>query len=156
MPTITIEFDSERVQNLFKALSNAVSPDGFADTMKEIGEDLLYSTRQRMIQGIAPDGSQWTPLSAVTLAIRRKRGRSGAKPLIDTGTLKTALNYRILPAGVSIGTNRQGAHAHQFGTNRAGRGRKVTIPPRPFLGISDEDTEAIERTIVRAIEGGIE
>ncbi|MCL1860978.1 MAG: phage virion morphogenesis protein [Proteobacteria bacterium] len=156
MPDFTIEFDSERIQSLLKALSNAVSPDGFADTMKEVGEDMLYSTRQRMIQGIAPDGSQWAPLSTVTLAIRRARGRSGSKPLIDTGTLKTTLNVRILPDGLAIGTNRQGAHAHQFGTNRAGRGRKVAIPPRPFLGVSDEDMEAIERTIARAIEGGIE
>jgi len=155
MPEITVEFDSERIQSLFKELSNAVSLDGFFDTMEEIGEDLLYSTRQRMIRGVAPDGSQWTPLSAVTLAIRRGRGRSGSKPLIDTGTLKTTLNYRVLPDGIAIGTNRQGAHVHQFGTNRAGRGRKVTVPPRPFLGVSDEDTEAIERTIVRAIEGGI-
>jgi hypothetical protein len=53
MPSITIEVDSQRVQSLLKQLSNDCSPDGIADTMKEIGEDLLYSTRQNNHPGAA-------------------------------------------------------------------------------------------------------
>jgi phage gpG-like protein len=38
-----------------------------------------------------------------------------------------------------------------LGSNRAGRGNKVTIPARPFLGLSDADMDGIERTIARVL-----
>ncbi|MDR2015549.1 MAG: phage virion morphogenesis protein [Azoarcus sp.] len=158
MPSITIEVDSERVQSLLKQLSNACSPEGFADTMKEIGEDLVYSTRQRFITGTAPDGSKWERLSDVTMAFRAKRGRRGSKPLIDTGTMQNSVSYSATSDGLTIGVNRQfgsnaNAAVHQLGTDRAGRGRKVTIPARPFLGLSDNDIDGIERTIARVLGG---
>jgi phage virion morphogenesis protein len=152
----SIEIDTERVQTLLQRLIKSVSPTGFADTMTEIGEDLVYSTRQRFVQGVAPDGSRWDKLSPVTLALGIKRGRRGDKPLIDTGTLEQSVHYDVLPDGLRIGVNRQyksGAHAgvHQFGTHRAGRGNKVTLSARPFLELSDDDVDKIERTIIRAI-----
>lgn len=158
MPTITIEVDSERVQSLLKQLANDCSAEGIADTMKEIGEDLLYSTRQRFIAGTAPDGSRWQPLSPVTIALRVKRGRRGSKPLIDTSTMQNNVSYSVTGDGLTIGVNRQfgqnaNAAVHQFGTNRAGRGRKVVIPSRPFLGLSDTDLDGIERTIARVLGG---
>jgi hypothetical protein len=61
MPAITIEADSARVQSLLKQLAKGCSPEGFADTMKEIGEDLRYSTRQRFITGIVPDAGAKSP-----------------------------------------------------------------------------------------------
>jgi phage virion morphogenesis protein len=156
MPAITIEVDSARVQSLLKQLAKGCSPEGFADTMKEIGEDLLYSTRQRFITGTAPDGSRWQPLSAATLALRARRGRSGTKPLVDTGTMKTNISYSADGDGLAIAVNREFAHVHQFGTNRAGRGRKATIPKRPFLGLSDADIDGIERTVARQLTGSAE
>jgi phage virion morphogenesis protein len=161
MATYTIEIDSEHIQSLLQHLAKAVSPEGFGDTMKEIGEDLVYSTKQRFIQGVAPDGTQWKGLSPVTLAMRIKRGRGGAKPLIDTGTLKDSVNYDPQPDGLVLFVNRQypggraTAAVHQTGTDRAGRGHKVTIPKRPFLGVSESDIGQMERTVVRAIDVAI-
>jgi phage virion morphogenesis protein len=39
---------------------------------------------------------------------------------------------------VAVGTNRVYAAIHQLG-GQAGRGRKVTIPARPYLGVSAAD-----------------
>jgi phage virion morphogenesis protein len=157
MQTITIEVDSARVQSLLKQLANDCS-EGFVDTMKEIGEDLLYSTRQRFITGVASDGSRWKQLSEATIAMRVKRGRHGKKPLMDTETMRDNVSYSVAGDGLTISVNRRfgpnaNAAVHQFGTDRAGRGRKVTIPARPFLGLSDSDIDGIERTIVRVLEG---
>jgi phage virion morphogenesis protein len=158
MATYTIEIDSNRIQGLLQRLAKAVSPEEFQLTMGEIGDDLVHSTGQRFIQGIAPDGSPWKALSPVTLALRVKRGRPGTRPLIDTGTLKGSVNYDAQPDGLTLFVNRQygggraTAAVHQTGTDRAGRGHKVTIPARPFLGVSDSDVDQMERTIVRAID----
>lgn len=39
------------------------------------------------------------PLAPATLAARRRRGRTGEKPLIDTGQLRAAVNFVIRPRG---------------------------------------------------------
>jgi phage virion morphogenesis protein len=43
---------------------------------------------------------------------------------------------------VVLGVNKVYAAIHHFG-GPAGRGRKVTIPPRPYLGLSEADREEI-------------
>jgi phage virion morphogenesis protein len=159
MATVTIEIDSGRVQTLLERLSNGCSPAGMADTFKEIGEDLVYSTQQRFITGVAPDGERWESLSAVTLRLRARRGRQGTKPLVDTGTMSGNVSYQLTGDGLTVGVKRRfgksakaTAAVHQFGTTSAGRNHKVTIPARPFLGLSEADIDGIEATIVRAIE----
>jgi len=72
---------------------------------------------------------------------------TGMKPLIDSGNLKRQIRYRIINggAGVAIGTERfadeweGGAAVHQFGTTNAGKKHNITIPARPFLGLSASD-----------------
>lgn len=41
------------------------------------------------------DEGPFAPLSPVTLSKRRKRGRTGTKPLIDTGQLRNAITYVV-------------------------------------------------------------
>lgn len=43
---------------------------------------------------------------------------------------------------VEVGSNLVYARIHQYG-GQAGRGRKVTIPPRPFLGVDADDAAMI-------------
>jgi hypothetical protein len=38
-------------------------------------------------------GQGFAPLAAATLAARRRKGRTGTKPLIDTGQLRRAITY---------------------------------------------------------------
>ena len=47
------------------------------------------SIRGTINAGIAP------PLAARTLAARRARGRTGEKPLVDTGQLRNSINYIV-------------------------------------------------------------
>lgn len=46
--------------------------------------------RRRLNEGIG-----FAPLASSTLATRRRRGRSGIKPLIDTGQLRNSITYVI-------------------------------------------------------------
>lgn len=50
---------------------------------------------QRSAQAIISDGEGLAPLAESTLASRRSRGRSGDKPLLDTGQLRNSIVYVI-------------------------------------------------------------
>lgn len=52
---------------------------------------------QNAVRAKITDGP-FTPLAEATLAARRARGRTGTKPLIDTGQLRNALTYVIRKA----------------------------------------------------------
>jgi phage gpG-like protein len=166
--SITIDFDSAPVHDALDRLLAALGPAGIAPAMKEIGEVLQESTKQRFATSTAPDGTRWAPNAQATFESYlardgknfRKDGRLGAKgaaramnkkPLVDTGMLADTITWQLVDggAGVEIGTNRfagewdGGAAVHQFG-NRAG-----TIPARPFLGGSSEDEVEVLEIVVR-------
>lgn len=127
--------------------------------MTDIGETLVSSTTQRFVDGQGPDGVPWEPLAAATRLARvggnkqsrKKNGsfRAGAlrvldnmKVLVDRGHLRDSITYEAGTDQVAVGTNMIYGAIHQFG-GQAGRGRAVTIPARPFLGISADDEREI-------------
>ena len=117
------------------------------------------STLERFKTGKDPDGVKWTESTRVK--------EIGGKTLVDTGGLKKALQTKADSSGFAFGTNLKYAATHQFGDKdrliRAKNARglhfrvggnwitvkavKVTIPARPYLGISDEDISEIGATI---------
>lgn len=114
---------------------------------QEAGEIVLVSTKQRFIDGIAPDGSRWAPNSLVTLA-RKKPGQ----PVLwgESGNLRTEIHAEAGPDGLVWGTGATTADyaaTQQFGAAQGAFGRTKfngpipwgNIPARPFLGISQED-----------------
>jgi phage virion morphogenesis protein len=123
--------------------------------MQEIGEILAETTKQRFQTSRAPDGTIWEPNAAATyqgylsaFASSFKDGkltRAGAtraiakKPLIgESGRLSREIFYRAYDHGVEVGSALPYAAIHQFG-GQAGPGKQVTIPARPYLGLSADD-----------------
>lgn len=152
--------DDHEVMAVLARITAQYSPAGMAPAMKEIGEALLESTKQRFSTGTAPDGSRWAALKEGTVLARlarisgaygKKTGQltkkgaavamGGMKPLVETGILQEQIRYQVSDdgAGVHIGSNRfagewnGGAAVHQFGDRRG------HIPARPFLGLSAGD-----------------
>ena len=82
-------------------------------------------------------------MSAKTLARKQKKGKS-TKILRQDGYLsdKTAYNYN--DQNVEFGSDAKYARLHQFG-GKVGRGGKVTIPARPWLGVSEQDEQKLLR-----------
>lgn len=133
-------------------VSITIEDDGFRDALtrliarthelrpvfEEIGSALLATTQQRFEAEAGPDGAAWPAHSAATVL---RRG-AGAPKLRDRGHLYASLTYAASRFKAEVGTNRVYARIHQFG-GKAGRGRKVTIPARPYLGVSDADRRMI-------------
>jgi phage virion morphogenesis protein len=161
---VAIEVDNARVLAALDRLARAGRNP--APALKSIGEQLIESTRKRIERGgPGPAGERWAPNSPVTMALAKARGRKkfGPRPLIDSGILMDTIAKAVSGNTLVVGSNRfaedwpHGAAVFQFGSHRAGRGHKVTIPPRPFIGISDDDARDIVATIYdfldRAVRG---
>jgi phage virion morphogenesis protein len=103
---------------------------GAKQAMAEIGEALVSSTVERFESGEGPDGTAWKP--------SQRAEKEGGKTLVDTGRLRGSIGYEASPASVSVGSNLVYARIHQLG-GKAGRKHAVTLPPRPYLGFSEED-----------------
>lgn len=166
---IEVQFDSRAVERALGDVARAAANP--RPLLKLWGEKLTDSTRQRFGSSIAPDGSAWEPNAMATLlgyagkysgSFRKKDGRlsakggrrvAGKKPLIgESKALSTTIAYRVVPDGVEIGSPQKYAAIHQFG-GKAGRGRKITIPARPFLGLSAADEEMVVRTAEEYLRG---
>ena len=120
-----------------------------AGTMNAIAEGLRTSTQERFRSGTAPDGNRWTP------SVRAQTGKGNT--LVDSASLKNSILAKADATGAAVGTNMVYAATHQFGDERTIRAKdkclkfqvggrwvsvpsvRVTIPPRPYLGISEID-----------------
>lgn len=145
MAGVTVIINDAEVMAKLKQLS-ALNSRAMLD---EIGSYMQSVTKKRFKDSTGPDGKQWLPLAPRTLLARaggRKAAKKGgsltAKPLIDRGHLMASITYQVGSDHVAIGTNMIYGAIHQFG-GMAGRGRKVKISARPFLGVSPENRAEI-------------
>lgn len=83
-----------------------------------------------------------------------KRAANGGKTLQLTGQLAASISTKVGNDFAQIGSNKKYAAIHHLG-GQAGRGRKVTIPARPYLPINGSgqlQTGAKKKLIDIAIE----
>jgi phage virion morphogenesis protein len=146
---ITIEVRDQQVRAALSALAARVgNPRPF---LQAIGDDIMERTKQRFETSTGPDGRRWQPnaRAAIESFIAKrggfgKRGINekgqglaiGKKPLIATGELRRQFHVNATNDAVTISNSvRRYAAIQQFG-GQAGKGRKVTIPARPFLPVT--------------------
>ena len=125
--------------------------------LAELGEYGLRSTRARFKTQTAPDGTAWAALQPW---YQKEKRRNKNRILTLDGYLRSRITWQF--AGdrtVEIGSNLPYAAVHQFGATIKPRAAKVlmfrghvaksvTIPARPYLGLSDEDrSEIVGRTL---------
>lgn len=126
--------------------------------MRAVGTRLVSNTQDRFDAGTDPQGQAWAPLSAAYAGL--KRGPGVLREAGMRGGLQGSITFEVAAGGaeVAVGSNKIYAAIHQFGgTIRAKNApflrfrtvagwaavRSVTIPARPFLGLSRTDEEDI-------------
>lgn len=126
--------------------------------LKNIALHLLQATVERVRQERAPDGSSWAPLHPEYKRVE-KRGPGMLREMGTAGGMIASLSWELRGgSSVEVGTNRVYARIHQLGGEilpkradhlvfrlggRTVKAGKVTIPARPWLGISAGDREEI-------------
>ena len=113
--------------------------------MKNVGEMALTSIRKNFEAGGRPQ--KWPGLKLSTIKQREAQGHWPGKILIRhgvSGGLLGSISYKTQSDRVILSANKVYAAIHHFG-GMAGRGRKVTIPPRPYMLVQREDWEEVKR-----------
>lgn len=147
--SIRIDSNLPQVQRLFQAIRQmGANPQPLLQDIAFLGEN---STRERFRSQTGPDGARWKPSLRAQLA--------GGKTLTKDGHLGDSLGSRADDKEAVWGVNRIYAAIHQFGGTIRAKGarglrfaipglgwrtvRQVSIPARPFLGLSDADRQDI-------------
>lgn len=125
--------------------------------LAELGEYGLRSTRARFKTQTAPDGTAWAALQPW---YQKEKRRNKNRILTLNGYLCGQMTWQLVgDRTVEIGSNLPYAAVHQFGATikpraakvlifRGHAAKSVTIPARPYLGLSDEDrSEIVGRTL---------
>ena len=129
-----------------------------------LAEGVRESTLERFKQSKGPDGRRWkTSIRAA---------QEGGKTLIQSAQLRNSIHAKSDTSGFALGTNVKYAATHQFGEpGRTIRARKkkalrfqvggkwvtkkqvrITIPARPFLGLSEDDMQEMKATVEEFIQ----
>jgi phage gpG-like protein len=125
--------------------------------MSDIGARLEFSTRERILSTkTAPDGTPWAPNLA------------GTSTLMQSGQhLLGSIAWTASATETEVGASWEHAHVHQNGAvinaknakflsfvvgGRHVSKKSVTIPARPFVGISAEDEAKIDRLATKFVE----
>lgn len=103
-----------------------------APAMKNIGEALVKSTRERFVRQHGPGGVAWAPLSPAWRKTKAARGHD-PRILVQRGSLSglspsaLSVHYRTTADAVEVGTNAPYGAIHQFGgtITHAARTREV-------------------------------
>jgi phage virion morphogenesis protein len=153
---ISVDFDAKTATaSLRRLLGSIENP---APLLEEIGEAVvLRSTRERFKTQTAPDGTAWAALQPW---YKREKPKNKNRILTLDGSLRGLLVSQVIGnKSVEVGSNRIYSAVHQFGATikpKSGKllafrghvAKSVTIPARPYLGLSDADqNELVERTL---------
>lgn len=164
--TITAELTSAEATTRLEMILARI--DRRQGLMKAIGDLLVGSAGENFRAERGPDGAAWAPLAPSTIRARARRARSQIRILSETGALAGSVHAEATDDLARIGSPTAYAAIHQLGgtiqkaagsrtmvgrrfARRGAEGGReaeimahsITIPARPFLGVSAEDAVSI-------------
>lgn len=157
MTELRLAMKDEVTAELARMRSRLVHPEKL---MKGIAVELLSIT-ERNFAAESSDGEKWQELSLKTIAARTKEGQwPGQKLQISDGGLASSVRPFSSAAEAVIVASKVYAAIQQLG-GQAGRGKKVTIPARPYLpmkrsGDNFELTEEARESILEMMASFVE
>ncbi|MFC3874860.1 phage virion morphogenesis protein [Neisseria musculi] len=120
---LEISLDASRLEHgLGQLLKNATNT---RPMMRAIATEMVSLTEDNF-ENESWGGEKWK---------QSKRAANGGKTLQLTGQLAASISTKVGNDFAQIGSNKKYAAIHHLG-GQAGRGRKVTIPARPYLPIN--------------------
>lgn len=135
---IEIKIDNKAINE--KLLELASRGENLRPLMKNIAGIFADSTEENFKNEGRPD--KWTDLAEITKEKRKKKNKWPGQILQVQGQLAASVNTQYDDDSVIIGSNKDYAAIHQLG-GKAGKNKKVKIPARPYLQLTDEDCDEI-------------
>jgi phage virion morphogenesis protein len=119
-----------------------------SDVLDEIGSSLVTSTQARFEKEESPEGDPWADHSEAT---KKKRGDDAS--ILRNEIHLYNITHAVSGSKVMVGTNLIYGRIHQLGGEAGRVTARVTIPARPYLGLSDADREEIAAIVTERVEG---
>lgn len=135
---IEIKIDNKAVNE--KLLELAKRGENLRPLMKNIAGIFASSTEENFKEEGRPD--KWTELAEITKENRKKIHKWPGQILQVEGQLAASVNTQYDDDSAVIGSNKDYAAIHQLG-GKAGRNKKVSIPARPYLKLTEDDFDEI-------------
>jgi phage virion morphogenesis protein len=167
---IDIKIQDEELKRKLTSLQKKLK--NLRPILLEVGNMVKNDIEYAFEREQSPFGQRWTPLamSTVLMGLRGnltyKRGKNkgrettqtnkylqGRKILTKSAQLSGSFTLQADNNSVVVGTNKIYARIHHFG-GKAGRGKRTSIPARPFLPVSKSGQlePSLQRGIIRYIE----
>ncbi len=151
MSGVGLNFDLSGLPQLAERIARLGRADRGA-LLDDLGAAVVSQTQRRIgEEKTGPDGERWPAWSA-----SHARTRHGNQSLlVASGNLLDTITHMVSGSeSVEIGSNLVYAAAHQFGLDMSvvSSRRRVTLPARPYLGLSGDneaDLEAIADDFLR-------
>ena len=135
---IEIKIENQEVNK--RLLEIAGKTENLRPLMKNIAGILTFSTEENFKNEGRPE--KWTDLADITKENRRKQHKYPGQILQVEGNLASSVNTQYDDNSAVIGSNLPYAAIHQLG-GQAGRNKKVKIPARPYINLTDDDFKEI-------------
>jgi len=138
---IEIKIENKELNHVLDRLFEKTSD--LKPLMKNIAGIMADSVEENFKQEGRPD--KWEELKKGTIKVRTKKGYWPGKILQMRGELAASITSEYSENSAIVGTNKAYAAIHQFG-GQAGK-KKVAVPARPYLGLSDNQLELITKAV---------
>ena len=143
---IEIKLDNKAVEEALLEVAQKASD--LRPLMKNIAGIMADSTEENFKEEGRP---KWKDLSEKTKTARRKTGHYPGQILQVSGQLAMSITTQYDNESAIIGSNKVYAAIHQLG-GQAGKNKKVEIPARPYLKLTDDNLEEILEQTKRYLE----
>ena len=134
---IEIKIDNQEINK--RLLDLATRGENLRPLMKNIAGVFAYSTEENFKEEGRP---KWTDLAESTKKQRKKTGHYPGQILQVTGQLASSISTYYDDNSAIIGSNLDYAAIHQLG-GQTGKGKKTTIPARPYLKLINNEYKDI-------------
>ena len=135
---IEIKLDNKEVQTRLLDLANKSA--NLRPLMKNIAGIMATSTEDNFKDEGRP--TKWTDLAEITKENRKKIRKWPGQILQVSGQLATSVGTSYDDNSALIGSNKIYAAIQQLG-GRTGKNKKVEIPPRPYLMLTNNELNEI-------------
>ena len=144
---IEIKIDNNDVER--KLLELAQKSENLRPLMKNIAGIFASATEENFKNEGRPD--KWTELSEATKKQRTKQKKWPGQILQVSGQLASSISTQYDDELAIIGSNLDYAAIHQLG-GQAGKNKKVEIPARPYLKLTEDDFDEILQETVKFLQ----
>jgi phage virion morphogenesis protein len=152
MAGASVTFDMRELDGVRAMLQKAaLSPADRDKLLDGVGLVVQGQTENRFDSRIDPEGNTWKALAQKTQDYYNEKVKGKRSLLVGEGDLRGSITYEKSGWSVLVGSAKEYAAIHQFGGDIRpktkpvlfvpgyGYLKKVTIPARPYLGVSAEN-----------------